>query len=75
MLADTSNEIAKVECVMISKVGAPVTAPILVQIRIATLDGVPIDWFRQRASEMVAEGIARIPELVDELVAGTIEVF
>src|SRR4249919_1947366 len=66
----TSNEIVRAECLMVSKIGAPVTEPAIVQIRVTTLDAVPATGFEKRAKEIVAARLSDIPRLEDEFVAG-----
>ncbi len=75
LLVAASDEIAAVECLMMSKIGAPVISPALVHMRIATMDGVSADRFRQTASEIAADRIGQIPALVGELVAGAVDIF
>ncbi len=75
LLAATSSEIVRVECMMVSKIGAPVTRPAIVQIGLATRDGVPAAQFKEQAGEIAADRIARIPRLVEDFVAGTVQVF
>ena len=60
---------------MVSKIGAPVTVPAIIQIKIATVDGIPVSRFKEQAKEVVADRLGNIPRLVDQFVAGTIEVF
>jgi S-adenosylmethionine synthetase len=60
---------------MVSNIGAPVTDPAIVQIKVATVDGIPASRFKARAEEIVAERVGNIPRLIDEFVAGRIEVF
>jgi len=74
-LVASSEAIARVECLMLSKIGAPVTSPAVVELRIATKDGLPADRFRERAADIAADGIGRIPALVEDLVAGAVQVF
>ena len=70
-----SNEIVRAECLMVSKIGAPVTEPAIVQVRVTTLDAVPATGFEKRAKEIVAARLSDIPRLEDEFVAGAIEIF
>ncbi len=70
-----SGDIRRAECLMVSSIGAPVTDPAIVQIKLSTVDGIPASRFRKRAEEIVAERLGNIPHLVDEFVAGRIEVF
>jgi S-adenosylmethionine synthetase len=67
--------VASAQCLMVSRIGAPVTQPAVVQIRIATQKGVPISDLRQRIEALVADRIAHIPELASDFVAGSIRVF
>ena len=74
-LAAASDEIARAECLMVSKIGAPVTDPAVVEIRLATAGGAPASRFQKSASDIVFDRLARIPRLIEEFVAGTIEMF
>jgi S-adenosylmethionine synthetase len=69
------QEIESAQCLMVSRIGAPVTLPAVVQIKIATREGVPIADLRERIDALVGNRIARIPELVSGFVAGSISVF
>jgi S-adenosylmethionine synthetase len=70
-----SRDVRRAECLMVSKIGAPVTDPAIIQIKIATVDGIPVSRFKEQAKEVVADRLGNIPRLVDQFVAGTIEVF
>ena len=60
---------------MVSRIGAPVTLPAVVEIKIATLEGVPVTALQARIDALVGDRVARIPELVSGFVAGSISVF
>jgi S-adenosylmethionine synthetase len=68
-------EIASAQCMLASRIGAPITEPAIVHVRIATREGVPIASLKPRVEDIVAAGLARAPGLVDDFVAGTIDVF
>jgi S-adenosylmethionine synthetase len=68
-------EVESAQCLMVSRIGAPVTLPAKVQIKIATRNGVPIADLQERIEALVGDRIARIPELVSGFVAGSISVF
>ena len=74
-LAATDPEIVRVECLLASKIGAPVTEPAIVQIRLATADGARPPGFNARAADIAADCIARAPRLVDQFIAGAIRLF
>lgn len=68
-------EIESAQCLMVSRIGAPVTLPAMVQVKIATREGVPVTALQARIDALVGDHIARIPELVNGFVAGSISVF
>ena len=74
-LVEAVPEIAAAQCLLVSRIGAPVTSPALVQVKLAAHDSMPIQNFRRQIEELVAEELARIPKLIDDFVAGTISVF
>jgi S-adenosylmethionine synthetase len=74
-LVATVPEIATAQCLMVSSIGAPVSEPAIVHIKIATRNGAPVDGLRTRVEEVAADRLASIPGLVDAFVAGTIELF
>ncbi|MEY9180534.1 methionine adenosyltransferase [Bradyrhizobium sp. USDA 313] len=68
-------QVSAAQCLMVSRIGAPVSMPDLVHLRLATRDGVPPEELRERGVEIVSDHLGRIPELVGELVAGEIQVY
>jgi S-adenosylmethionine synthetase len=60
---------------MVSSIGAPVSEPAIMHIKLATRAGAPADGLRPRVEEIAADRLASIPSLVDAFVAGTIELF
>jgi S-adenosylmethionine synthetase len=74
-LVATVPEIARAQCLMVSRIGAPVSQPAMMQIELATRNGAPADALRTRVEEVAADRLASIPGLVDAFVAGTIELF
>ena len=67
--------VSKAECLMASRIGNPVYRPALLQIKIATRDGIPIAQVQNRIDEIAADRLAHIPRLVDDFVEGRIEIF
>ena len=74
-LVTTVPEIAAAQCLMVSQIGSPITSPALVQVKIATRDGSPVDKFRQRIEEVADDCVVRAPRLIDDFVTGLIDVF
>lgn len=68
-------EIAAAQCLMVSRIGTPVTSPALVQVKLGTRDGVPASRLRPQVEEVVVDQLSRAPKLIDDFVAGTIAVF
>jgi S-adenosylmethionine synthetase len=52
-----------------------VREPAVLQLKLATRDGVPPGQLRTRVQEIVADQLGRIPSLADAFVAGEIELF
>jgi hypothetical protein len=52
-----------------------VTQPALADVKIATRSGIPVGEFRRPIEEVTADCLARIPHLLDDFVAGKIDVF
>ena len=67
--------LAKAQCLLVSQIGAPVTRPAMLQVRLASRENILLDQLRPRIEEIAADRLASIPRLVDDFVAGAIEVF
>jgi S-adenosylmethionine synthetase len=74
-LAVELPEVAKAQCLMVSRIGAPISEPAMLQIRLATRAHYPVAELKQRVEEIAADRIARIPRLVDDFVAGRIDLY
>lgn len=70
-----TQEIIAADCILVSRIGSPITEPALVQVRIATRDGAPASRFSSLIEEITATRIARTPELVEDFVAGAIQIY
>jgi S-adenosylmethionine synthetase len=68
-------EIVSAQCLMVSQIGRPVTEPAVLQIGIATRDGVPIAGLHGQIDDIAADQLRRIPGLIDDFVDGRIAVF
>lgn len=74
-LVTTVPEITAARCVFASQIGSPITEPAVTHVQLATRGGFPVARLEPKVSEIVAEGLARTPKLVDEFIAGKITVF
>ena len=70
-----ADGIEAVECFLLSRIGAPVTRPALVEVRARTGDGRPATDFRPRIEAITADAIDAIPRLVDRFIDGTMDIF
>ncbi|MCW5746196.1 MAG: methionine adenosyltransferase [Alphaproteobacteria bacterium] len=68
-------QVARAQCLMASRIGAPVNAPALRQVLIETRDGMPVERLRGGVEEIVDGQLARLAQLVDEFVAGTVRLY
>jgi S-adenosylmethionine synthetase len=67
--------IGAAQCLLVSRIGTPLTNPALLHLKLKTRDGSPVAALSSRINEIAAGHLSRIPKLIDELVAGTIEIF
>jgi S-adenosylmethionine synthetase len=68
-------EMARARCLMVGRIGAPVTRPAIVAINVATRDGRVVAEQRKRIEAIAADRIALIPALIEDFVNGRIELF
>jgi S-adenosylmethionine synthetase len=68
-------EVSEAHCLIVSRIGAPISVPSLVHLRLATRDGAPPDKLRQQVAMLVSDHMSRIEELSRELLTGTVGVF
>ncbi len=73
-LVAKTPDISAAHCLMVSQIGSPITSPAMVQVKIATADRTP-DEFHRQVEEVVAERVAHAPKLINDFVAGRIDVF
>jgi S-adenosylmethionine synthetase len=68
-------QVSAAQCLAVSRIGAPVSMPDLVHLKLATPDHFPLEQLRERTAEIVSDHLGRIPELVGELISGKIHLF
>ena len=68
-------DITAAHCFLVGQIGVPITEPALLHIKLATADGTPVAQFERRAEEVARAHLARSPELVDDFIAGAIDVY
>ena len=74
-LVSSMAEIASAQCFMVSRIGAPVTQPAAVQIKLKTRADEAIDRLRKRVEEVVVDHLDQIPKLIGGFATGIVPVF
>ena len=69
------TEIIAAECLIVSRIGSPVSSPALVQIRLATRDGVPTVDLKKPIEDVVVSHLEDTTNFVNRFLAGTVNVF
>ncbi len=68
-------EIVEAHCFMLSRVGARVDDPVIVDVRARMRGAIRLASVEGRVAEVVRDGVAAIGGLADELLAGSVRVF
>jgi S-adenosylmethionine synthetase len=74
-LIETMPEISAAQCLLVSRIGAPVTSPAVLELKVATRDRVPLGQVQGRITELAAEQLGSIPDLIDEFIDGAVLLF
>jgi S-adenosylmethionine synthetase len=54
-LVATLPEIAAAQCLMVSRIGSPVTKPVMIEVKLATRDGILVSQLEPQAAEIAAD--------------------
>jgi len=73
-LVSENTDILAAECYLLSRIGAPVTEPALIDIRLRTRDARPASDLTEWSEEIARDHIGHIPEMVDDFIEGRIAV-
>jgi S-adenosylmethionine synthetase len=68
-------DVTEAHCVLLSRIGRPVTDPVLADMRVRTRDHVPVDAVRAEVLAIVHDGIASLPTLAREILSGGVRLF
>ena len=74
-LVANEPDITAAQCFLMGQIGAPITEPALLHIKLATRDEIPVSQFERRVDEISRAHLGRTSELVDDFISGTIDVF
>ena len=73
-LVSERADIAAAECYLLSRIGAPVTEPAVIDIRLTPRDARPVSDFAVWSEEIARDHIGRIPEMVEDFIEGRIAI-
>ena len=74
-LVTERSEIAGAQCLMVGKIGMPISSPAVVHVKLKSKAGKPINEFNEAVRDVIAQQMAELPLLVDRLGAGLLNVF
>jgi S-adenosylmethionine synthetase len=74
-LVSTLQSVSEAHCLVVSEIGAPVSEPTLVNVRLATRDGVPLEQLRRPVEEVISDRLTQIPQLIGRLLTAAVDVF
>lgn len=66
------DEVREAECQLVSRIGGPVAEPQIVHVGVRTRDGSPAAKLEPAIDAIIAEQLAGIPGLADELLGGSL---
>ena len=76
MLIAELSDLSGAQCLLVSRIGQPISEPACVEVKLRMRDEKPLEIIpAHRVDEIVAVGLARIPAMVDEFVAGKLQLF
>jgi len=73
-LVDAMPEVCEAQCVLVSRIGDPVSEPQIVEIRLRRGDAGPVAELATRAREIARDQLERLPALAEELLEGRLAI-
>ena len=67
--------ISQARCMLVSRIGSPITEPAIACVQIATRDEGPVERYRKEIEQIVFDALAGLPGRVDDFVTGKIDLF
>ena len=74
-LVERVPAVSAAQCLIVSQIGAPVSEPALVSLRLAAHDAIPPAQLRRDVEALVEVHLTAIPRMVGELISGVIAVY
>jgi S-adenosylmethionine synthetase len=71
----SAPEIAQARCLLLSRIGSPITEPAAVSVQIAAHDAGPVERFRPVVEHTVSAALSRLPDRIPDFVAGRIGLY
>jgi S-adenosylmethionine synthetase len=68
-------EVVSAQCLLVSKIGQPITSPALTEVKLATRDGIPVAGLKAQVEVLVTKKLAEVPALIGRMAAGAIPMF
>lgn len=68
-------EAARVECLLVSRIGAPITEPAVAEVRLHMSEGAKPSDRRREVDDAVLAALARLPERVEAFIAGLVNLY
>lgn len=68
-------QVSQAHCLMVSRIGSPITAPAMVELKIATYHPGLASGLRRELEAIVAGVLAALPGRIDDFVAGRIDLY
>ena len=74
-IVGATPEVSEAHCLIVSRIGAPVSMPALVHLRLATRDGASLEGLRAQVAALVSDHLGRMETFSRELVSGRVRVY
>jgi S-adenosylmethionine synthetase len=74
-LMGTLRDISAAECLLVSQIGAPVTTPAVLHVKVAPRERFPLSRLNAPVSDIAGHHLTDIPKLIDQFIDGAIPLF
>jgi S-adenosylmethionine synthetase len=68
-------QVSAAQCFLVGQIGAPVTEPALVHVKLATRGEMPVSMLERRVEELARTYLGRTSSLVESFIAGSVDLF
>ena len=67
--------VSHARCLMVSRIGSPITEPALVSVQLEMNDGGPVERCREAIDEIVSSALTALPARIDDFVMGRLGLY